>query len=144
MVFDLKQNFHQFWRFAVVGTMGILIDFGIFNLLVWATHTTKGDGLIPINIISFAAAVTNSYIFNKNWSFGDHAFGGHAKKFSTFLAVSVTANLINTTIVRLISTNVQQMPGLSAQEWLNVAKGLATIVSGLWNFFGYKHLVFKK
>ncbi len=144
MAFDFKKTFHQFWRFALVGCMGILIDFGIFNLLAWATHTTKGDGLIPINIISFAAAITNSYIFNKNWSFGDHAFGGNAKKFSSFLLISLIGNFINTTLVRVISTNVHQLPGLSDAEWLNVAKGVATIASGLWNFFGYKRLVFKK
>lgn len=140
----LQKTGGQFVRFVVVGLINTAIDFAILNLLSKLTGITKGDGLIPLNIISFSIATTNSYFLNKHWSFADNSGNDGGKKFSLFLIVSITGALINTSIVRIISTNVSPLFDLSPQLWLNVSKAAATGVSLVWNFIGYKLFVFKK
>lgn len=133
----------QFVRFLAVGVLNTAIDFAVLNLLSLATGITSGNGLIPLNMISFAVAVTNSYFLNRKWTFKDES-GPAAKKFTVFLIVSIIGAFINTGVVRLVSTNISPMFGLSPQLWLNFAKAVATGVSLLWNFAGFKFIVFKR
>lgn len=134
----------QFIRFAIIGLINTGVDFLVLNLLIWATGIKEGNGLIPLNIISFTVAVINSYILNKRWAFKDQTTGDTAKKFTNFLIISVIGALINTAIVRFGATNIEPLFGLSQILWVNVVKAVATGVSLVWNFVGYKLLVFKK
>lgn len=133
----------QFLKFAVIGVINTGIDFLVLNLLSWITGINKGNGLIPLNFISFTVAVINSYYLNKRWAFQDKTTGDGGKKFSVFLIVSVVGALINTGIVRFVSTNVSPVLGITPQLWLNVAKLFATGVGLIWNFIGYKLFVFR-
>lgn len=108
------------------------------------TGIYEGNGIIPLNIISFTVAVINSYFLNKRWAFKDQTGGEHGKKFTMFLLVSVIGAGINTATVRIVSTNIDPMFGLTQELWLNVAKVVATGISLVWNFAGYKLVVFKK
>jgi len=134
----------QFVRFAIVGAINTGVDFLVLNLLIWVTGIKEGNGLIPLNIISFTVAVVNSYVLNKRWAFRDQTSGETAKKFTSFLVVSVIGALINTAIVRFGSTNIDPMFGLSQVMWVNAAKVVATGASLIWNFVGYKLFVFRK
>jgi putative flippase GtrA len=135
----------QFLKFAVIGVINTGVDFGILNLLVWITDTSKDDPkLIFLNIISFSIAVVNSYWLNKKWAFQDQGSGDTGKKFSKFLIVSIIGVAINTTVLKFISANVDPLFGLNDQLWINVAKIVATGISLIWNFIGYKLLVFRK
>ena|SRR3989344_6313193 len=148
----LNQNFdqkygptvRQFLKFAVVGVINTAIDFTVLNILSSITGITKGNGLIPINVVAFTCAVTNSFFMNRYWSFGDKNGGEGGKKFSLFLLVTILGAVINTSIVRGVATNIPPMFDLSPKLWLNVAKAAATGVTMFWNFFGYKLVVFKK
>ncbi|MBI2355655.1 MAG: GtrA family protein [Candidatus Doudnabacteria bacterium] len=142
---DTKYNLAgQFIRFAIVGAVNTLLDFAILNLLSWATGIYEGNGIIPLNVISFTVAVVNSYFLNKAWAFKDRASEEQGKKFTLFLIVSVIGAIINTATVRIVSTNIDPMFGLSQELWLNAAKVIATGLSLVWNFIGYKVFVFKK
>jgi putative flippase GtrA len=58
--------------------------------------------------------------------------------------VSIIGALINSGIVFAISTFVDPMFGLSQAVWVNAAKVVATGISLIWNFLGYKFIVFKR
>lgn len=133
----------QFIRFALIGVVNTGIDFAILNVLMFATGINEGPNLIYLNLISFTAAVANSYFLNKKWAFKDNSQGDTGKKFSAFLAISIIGALINTGIVTGISTYIDPILGLSQGLWVNVAKLLATGVALVWNFIGYKLIVFK-
>jgi len=133
----------QFARFAIIGGMNTLIDFGILNLLMWWTGIYSGGQIILLNIISFAIAVTNSYFWNKYWAFKDRDDAG-IKEFSQFIAVTLVGLAINSTIVYVVTTLVDPMFGLNEKLWANLAKVAATGFSLIWNFIGYKFIVFKK
>jgi putative flippase GtrA len=133
----------QIVKFLEVGVLNTLIDIGILNLLVWLTGVTSGFGLAPLNTVSFLTAATNSYFWNKFWTFKK----GKEKRrgeFLQFLIISAIGWGINTGIVVLGTTYLAPIANLSAGAWVNIMKLTATFVSMTWNFIGYKFIVFKK
>jgi putative flippase GtrA len=134
----------QFIKFGLIGGFNTLVDFGILNALMYITKIYKGNGLILLNIVSFSVAVINSYFLNKYWAFKDKSSVDREKQFVSFLAVSIVGVVINTLVLRVVSTNIDPMFGLNQQIWTNIGKLLATGVSLVWNFIGYKFFVFKK
>jgi putative flippase GtrA len=136
----------QIIRFVVVGFINTGIDFGVLNLLMFLTGIYGGRWIILLNSISFTVAVINSYLWNKYWTFKKEGSetGQIAREFSQFLAISIVGILLNSGIVYAITTLVSPLFGLSSALWANFAKVLATVVSMVWNFAGYKFFVFKK
>src|SRR3989304_2878423 len=63
----------QVGKFAVVGAINTMIDVIILNALVFlgfaATIIVFGQKFLIANIISVAAAMVNSFILNKQWTF---------------------------------------------------------------------------
>ncbi len=134
----------QFSRFVIVGLINTGIDYAILFLLSHLTGITSGNGIIPLNVISFSIATTNSYLLNKRWSFHDRTEGDHGRKLSMFLLVSLVGVIINTTVVRLLTSNGHLLVGIDETLRLLIAKVAATGLSLIWNFLGYKAFVFKK
>ncbi|OGD89285.1 hypothetical protein A3D04_03640 [Candidatus Curtissbacteria bacterium RIFCSPHIGHO2_02_FULL_40_16b] len=130
----------QVAKFALVGVLNTAIDFGILNLLILITGFTAGAGIGIINIPSFTLAILNSYIWNRKWVFENAKQGN----FFVFVAVTVIGLLINTTVVVVVTTWIPPLFGLSPTLWANVAKVFATGFSMVWNFTGYKLVVFKR
>lgn len=130
----------QFAKFAQVGVLNTAIDFGILNLLIFVTGITSGLSIIPLNAISFSTAIINSFFWNEKWVF-------KAKKeanFITFVVVTLIGLAINSGIVYTITTFVPPTFVDSQKLWANLAKVLATGISLIWNFTGYRLVVFKK
>lgn len=138
----------QFTKFVLVGGLNTLIDFGMLNLLMWSTDIYKGSLIIGLNAVSFLTAVTNSYLWNKFWTFKEDREAqvkkeSVGKEFSQFVVVSLIGISLNTAIVYLITTFVNPIFGLSPVLWANLAKVIATLISLIWNFLGYKFIVFR-
>ncbi|MAF20823.1 MAG: GtrA family protein [Parcubacteria group bacterium] len=140
----IKKLVSQFSRFVLIGGMNTGIDFTILNLLMWLTAIYSGQWLILFNVTSFSIAVVNSYYWNKRWVFKDKQESEPAKKFSQFIFITLIGMVINSSIVYVIATFVSPMFGLSQGLWANLAKATATGFSLVWNFAGYKFVVFKK
>jgi putative flippase GtrA len=135
----------QFSKFIIVGGINTGIDFLILNILIYITGITAGTELFILNCISFSAAVTNSYFMNKRWTFQDKTKTEQEPiKFSQFFAVSIVGIVINGLILTGITSYIPPLFGLSAVLWANIAKLMATGVSLIWNFIGYKFFVFKE
>lgn len=67
-----------------------------------------------------------------------------SQQFSLFVGVSLVGTIINSGIVGLVTGFVPPLFGLNPKLWANMAKVAATAVALIWNFIGYKVLVFKK
>jgi putative flippase GtrA len=143
VIFKSIKFLFQLAKFAETGVLNTLIDMGIYNGLIWLTGITSGAFMIPLNIFSFSCATGNSYFWNKHWTFekNDKAKG---KEFIEFFIVTMIGMGINTLIVFLGTTFFSPMMGLSAAAWANLIKIGATMFSMIWNFAGYKFIVFKK
>jgi putative flippase GtrA len=132
----------QIVKFLEVGVLNTFIDIGILNVLVWVSGITSGAGLAPLNTVSFLCAATNSYYWNKFWTFKKEG-QMKGKEFFQFLVISIIGWGINTGIVVLGTTFLSPVAALSAGAWVNIMKLVATFVSMAWNFIGYKFIVFK-
>lgn len=137
----LKSIF-QFSKFIQTGVLNTLIDMGILNGLMWFSGVTSGTLMIPFNIFSFSCATGNSYFWNKSWTF-EHKEKGGVKEFLTFFTITMIGMGINTLIVFLGTTFMTPFFDLSSGAWANLVKIGATFVSMIWNFIGYKFIVFK-
>ena len=74
------------------------------------------------------------------------------KKFSQFFIVSIIGMLINVTtatiVITYLQTPITNILGISLLEskqlWVTISALTGTAVGLLWNFVGYKFIVFKK
>jgi putative flippase GtrA len=135
--------FQQFAKYGLIGVLNTLLDFAVLNLLSYTFHVYSGASLILINVFSFLAANINSYFWNKYWTFQskNKKVAGELLKFFT---VSIIGFLLNSAILWFFTTVMEPALGLSPQIWENVAKLIATGVYIVWNFIGYKLIVFKE
>lgn len=141
----------QFGKFVLVGIMNTLVDLIVLNVEMAVTGIAIGGGYSIQKAISFLFAVTFSYFINKSWTFQDRSEGGEGKKMSQFFAVSVVGMIINVSIATIIVTylqipinNILHLPFLTPKLWGTIGALGGTAVGLLWNFIGYKFIVFKK
>jgi len=130
----------QLAKFGLVGVLNTAIDFGILNFLSVLTSATAGTALIPIKIGSFSVALVNSYFWNKGWVFE----GKKRASPVTFAIVSALGIIINVGTVYALTTIIEAPGNISPSLWLNVANVGATGLSMVWNYLGYRLVVFKK
>lgn len=133
--------FIQFAKFAVVGVLNTAIDFGTLNIISIITGVTGGLIVGGVNVPGVALALTNAYFWNKYWVFGHRDNKGMLHDLPTFLLVSGIGVIGNSSIVILATS--YPVTFVNATIWLNFAKLAATIFSLVWNFLGYKFIVFR-
>lgn len=135
---------YQFAKFAAVGVLNTFVDIGVFNLETFIFQVSQKIStpvFIVLKIVSFFGATTNSYLWNKFWTFGSSERSG--SEAAKFYSVAIVGGLINVTIATLVKTGTP--PGfLSAALWINVISPAAGVLTAfLWDFLGYKFFVFK-
>src|SRR3989344_6644799 len=69
----------QFVKFGIVGGLNGMIDLGILNLLIYFSGLAAGFWYSVFKSASFIAAVTNSYFWNKYWTFKSESGAGGAE-----------------------------------------------------------------
>jgi putative flippase GtrA len=141
-----RKEFTRFLKFAVVGTLGAVIDFGLLNLLVQLAGFPK----ILANTCSFTAAVISNFIWNRLWVYPETRGEPLRKQFAQFFVVNLAGLAINTAIfygsdrwllgeAGLLAGPVGALAlaiGMSHFDLAyNGAKVIATGVVLFWNFF---------
>jgi dolichol-phosphate mannosyltransferase len=119
------------FRFALVGLLGILVDFSLFQALFAA-----GAGIGLANSISFTVAVLVNYCLNKSWAFPDPK-GGWAK--------SVQKGLLFTVIALLALFLRGGVLALLANSWhwpVSLALMAAIATAAFVNYLGSAFVVF--
>lgn len=132
----------QAGKFLMVGFLNTTVDFGIINSLISYTGIVQGSTLVLFNTISFSIAVTNSYFWNRMWVF-ENKEDASVGQFSKFVITTLISLLINNLIVYTLATHVTPLFGLDQKTWVNLAKAFATAFTMVWNFLGYKFVVFR-
>lgn len=133
----------QFAKFGLIGILNTLLDFGILNFLSYLTKVYSGSTLLLLNVFAFLAANVNSYFWNKSWTFSSRSRNA-AAEFGKFLIVSIIGFGINSLILWVLTSLMHPVAGISPQLWENIAKLVATVIYTIWNFIGYKLIVFKE
>lgn len=113
----------RFVKWSVVGTIGAVVDYGIYIGL------TRFIGLEEViaQSISFTCAVINNYILNRLWTFGDIKHKRPEVQFFQFFIVSVMGLGTRTAIFFVLF----RLLGI----WDLLAMAVAIITVLVWNFF---------
>lgn len=136
--------FNSFARFVMVGFFNAGIDLGVFNLLMFLTGIEQGVTVSSFKTVAFVAALVNSYFWNKYWAFKAAGTSGGTREFSKFAVVSVGGLLANVGVTTLIVLAIEPMFGFSQLGWNNIAAVVGNVAGLIWNFIGYRWIVFKK
>ena len=130
----------QILKFSVTGVLNTLLDFGIFNLLVAVTGVQAGWPLGLINMLSISAAATNSYFFNRTWTFNAGS-ERHHRQIIKFVIATAIVMIINSAVLMGVSSISSLIP-ISVLVLLNIGKILGAVFSATWNFAAYRQWVF--
>ena len=130
----------RFLRFAVVGFIGAIVDFGVADSL---DHFLDVP-LVLAGTISFLCAVVSNFLWNRYWTYPDSRSKPLARQFGEFTVVSLIGLGIRIPIlatlerpmIQLVSNSPFQIPGI-APELIsdNITLAIAVLVVMLWNFF---------
>ena len=146
-VFYLLSRFvsvlYQFAKFASVGVLNSFVDLGVFNLETFLYGTLPGAYVFAaFKAVSFLTATTNSFFWNKYWTFSANAAPQAGEVFK-FYSIAIIGGFLNVGVATAVRTmNLNFIPA-------NVTVNLVAPITGilcvfLWNFIGYKYVVLKK
>lgn len=131
----------RFLRFAVVGIIGAVVDFGTFNLLT----NFAGLGAVWASVFSFIAAIISNFTWNRFWTYPDSRSKPIGNQLFQFSVVSILGLLIRTPIIALLEplfnrlfSRLAFLPiSFLSAEFLanNLALAVGVIVVMFWNFF---------
>ena len=131
---------NRFFRFAVVGISGTIVDFSIFNIL----SVFVGFSVIISSIISFLVAVVNNFIWNRNWTYPESKEKKLSEQLFKFSVVSVLGLLIRTPLFAFIENPLitlsngiidSQFPIKPEILGHNIALASVILVVLFWNYF---------
>ncbi len=122
------KEFNRFAKFAIVGALGAIIDFGLLNLM----RGVFGWDLIWANTLSVSVAMLSNFIWNRYWTFPESRSRKKRTQLPQFALVNLIGLLINNLIVVGIDALLVAHVG---EPWsYNIAKAIAIGVVLFWNF----------
>lgn len=132
-------------KFFFVGTLNTFIDLGVVSFFIWISGVAFGILYAIFKAISFLAATTNSYFWNKYWTFEKRKETPGPGEFFKFLVVTTIGLSINVGVASFTVDVIKPQFGLGPEFWASiVAPIIAAFSAFLWNFFASKFIVFKK
>jgi len=134
----------RFLRFAAVGVIGAIVDFGVMNLL---THLFRIP-LIIAGTVSFIAAVLSNFTWNRFWTYPDSRSKSVPRQLFEFTIVNAAGLLIRVPILAFL-----ERPLFSFFSWLpvrlsffspeffakNGTLAIAVVIVMFWNFFANRY-----
>lgn len=132
----------QIAKFVIVGGLNTLLDLAILNILIASSGIASGVSFNFFKGISFLAAVTNSYFWNKYWTF--ESKDRKELQFIQFIVISAVGLFINVGVASFIVNTIGAPGATSPALWANIGALTATAASLIWNFLGYKFIVFRR
>lgn len=129
----------RFLKFAVVGVIGAVIDFGVMNLLT----QTVNMPLVAAGTISFICAIISNFIWNRYWTYPDSRSRPLPRQLVMFFAVNIAGVAIRIPILhfveppflRLLENMHPTDPNFAELLAKNLTLALAVGIVMLWNFF---------
>jgi putative flippase GtrA len=134
-----KKEQTRFFRFAIVGAIGALVDFSIFNLL--AVIFPEGKNLV-FQSISFTVAVISNFLWNRYWTYPDSRSKHFTRQLTQFFVVNTIGLIIRTFIYSgfeflflKLFTTMTSIPLTPEVISKNFALAGAIGIVMIWNFF---------
>jgi putative flippase GtrA len=139
MILNDARERTRFIRFAIVGSIGFLVDFLTFNLF------RSGLGISPeiSSIFSFLIAVASNFIWNRYWTYPDSRSKPIIGQLFQFIIVNVAGLgirtivfiLIKEPLISLFETLPISLPLKADILGENLSLVIVVIIIMFWNFF---------
>lgn len=150
----------RFFKFAVVGAIGFIVDFGVSNLLLnpfvrlldvgtplynfvasYSDHP-EAQAIVFAGTISFICAIISNFLWNRYWTYPDSRSKSFRRQFVQFVLVSVAGILIRIPILAAttgpftrFASGVPLLANSAIRVGANLALVIAVVVVMFWNFF---------
>lgn len=130
----------RFLRFAVVGMIGAVIDFGVANILVYVFFAP----LVLAGTISFISAILSNFFWNRYWTYPDSRSKPILQQLIQFAFVNGMGLMIRIPILRWGEPALYKLftmlpfslpiftPDVLAK---NLTLAIAVLIVMFWNFF---------
>jgi len=117
----------RFIKFAIVGTIGAVVDFGILNLGIQVFGLAKWLA----NTFSFSAAVISNFTWNRLWTYPESRSEPLFRQLGQFALVNLVGYAINQAVFLSLDRYVFTDWG----AWgYNASKAIAIGIVLFWNF----------
>ena len=160
IAYEISKKISFIWqlgKFGISGILNVLVDMGVLSLLTFffrSNFKIEANNLIFSGItflsfysiyksISFIIANINSYYWNKYWTF-DRDANQKKSEFIQFFIVSLLGFFINVFVASLTFHLANPSDIAQQGRWELIGAAMGSIVGLVWNFVGYKFIVFKK
>ncbi|MDO8424773.1 MAG: GtrA family protein [bacterium] len=134
----------QVAKFVLLGAMATLIDLGAFKALGLALALNLSFANNIYKAISFLVATFVKYWGNKFWAFEKMEKKGMGKEMLRFYIVTALGLAVDVGIFSVVVNNIGPQFGIPLKTWETVGVLAAAVIVSVWNFIGYKFIVFKK
>ncbi len=132
----------RFLKFATVGAIGTVVDFGVFNLM----NIAFGVPPVYAQAVSFSVAVLNNFLWNRHWTYPESRAKAVHHQMAQFALVNVGGLLIRTPIVGglehplgVLVARLGVQPVAADGIGENLALGIAIGIVMLWNYFANRY-----
>jgi putative flippase GtrA len=143
MIINNLQERNRFIKFALVGTIGAMIDFGIFNFLI----SFLGVSSVWSSVVSFSCAVISNFLLNRKWTYPDSRTKPITRQLFQFCVISLVGLGIRTPLFAwlekiLTSISGRLLPRFPLSPTFighNASLAVAIIVVLIWNFVANRY-----
>ena len=154
----------QLIKFLIVGGSSFVIDYSIRMTLLFGiawqgeslgirigetvkaiapgalANVSAQDAAFPVGAgIAASAAILNSFVWNRLWTFQIRGKVERAAQLRRFLAVAVSGLLLNVVIGSLLNHAIPGDPKVGAR----IATIAAALIVAVWNFVGQRYFAFR-
>jgi putative flippase GtrA len=130
---------NRFLKFAAVGALGAVIDFGVMNLL---THLANMP-LVLAGTISFMFAVASNFVWNRVWTYPESRSRHVMSQLGMFFVVNAagvalripTLHYLEPPILQFLERLFNSSPQSTEVYARNLTLAVAVGIVMLWNYF---------
>jgi len=136
---------YQLAKFFLIGAFFAIFDLIILNVLMEYFGISKDEGVKYAVFVttSFIIATTIKYIADKYWAFEKASREEMKLEFGKFFTITLISGGIQVGVASFIFALAISLFGMTELVVGNVGKIGGIIVASVWNFLGYKFIVFK-
>lgn len=139
MIITNTKERNRFFRFALVGALGAIIDFGVMNLL---SHFVNMP-LVYAGTISFICAVISNFTWNRIWTYPESRSRPLLGQLGMFFLVNLagvairipTLHYLEPPLLRFFESVFHTSYNTAEFYAKNLTLAVAVGVVMLWNFF---------
>ena len=139
MIITNTKERNRFFRFALVGALGAVIDFGVMNLL---SHFANMP-LVYAGTISFICAVISNFTWNRIWTYPESRSRPLLGQLGMFFLVNLagvairipTLHYLEPPLLRFFESVFHTSYNTAEFYAKNLTLAVAVGVVMLWNFF---------